>query len=175
VGSLSFDELEHDEEEEHMRVQVGDEAPDFTLPDEDGKEWTLSEHRGTPVVLYFYPKDDTPGCTNQACDIRENWQRFEANGAVVAGISPDSSESHAKFAGKHGLPHTLLADTEKEVVQAYGVWGERSMYGKTFMGVQRSSLVIDADGQVAAVFDKIKPAEQSEKTLEVLDQLTNPV
>jgi peroxiredoxin Q/BCP len=154
-----------------MRVQIGDEAPDFTLADQDGNDWQLSARRGAPVVLYFYPKDDTPGCTTQGCDIRDNWTSFTAAGATVAGISPDSSESHAKFAGKYGFPHTLLADTEKAVMQAYGAWGERSMYGKKFMGVLRSSVVIDADGRVAAVFDKIKPAEQSAKALEVLAAL----
>jgi peroxiredoxin Q/BCP len=154
-----------------MRVQIGDEAPDFTLADQDGKGWQLSAQRGAPVVLYFYPRDDTPGCTTQGCDIRDNWTRFTEAGAVVAGISPDSPESHAKFAGKYGFPHTLLADVDKEVLQAYGAWGERSMYGKKFMGVLRSSVVIDADGKVAAVFDKIKPAEQSAKALEALAAL----
>lgn len=154
-----------------MRVQIGDEAPDFTLADQDGNDWQLSAQRGAPVVLYFYPRDDTPGCTTQGCDIRDNWTSFTEAGATVAGISPDSPESHAKFAGKYGFPHTLLADTEKAVMQAYGAWGERSMYGKKFMGVLRSSVVIDANGKVAAVFDKIKPAEQSAKALEVLGTL----
>lgn len=154
-----------------MRVQIGEEAPDFTLADQDGNDWQLSAQRGAPVVLYFYPRDDTPGCTTQGCDIRDNWAHFTEAGAAVAGISPDSPESHAKFAGKFGFPHTLLADTEKTVMQAYGAWGERSMYGKKFMGVLRSSVVIDAEGKVAAVFDKIKPAEQSAKALEVLAAL----
>jgi peroxiredoxin Q/BCP len=154
-----------------MRVQIGDEAPDFTLRDQEGNDWRMSAQRGAPVVLYFYPKDDTPGCTTQGCDIRDNWTRFAEAGAVVAGISPDSAESHAKFAGKFGFPHTLLADTDKAVLQAYGAWGERSMYGKKFMGVLRSSVVIGADGTVVAVFDKIKPSEQSAKALEVLAAL----
>jgi len=154
-----------------MRVQIGSEAPDFTLADQDGNDWTLSAQRGAPVVLYFYPKDDTPGCTTQGCDIRDNWSAFSEAGAVVAGISPDTAQSHAKFAGKYGFPHTLLADVDKAVLQAYGAWGERSMYGKTFMGVLRSSVVIGTDGTVAAVFDKIKPSEQSAKALEILSGL----
>lgn len=154
-----------------MDLQVGATAPQFTLLDQNGEKWSLKDHRGAPVVLYFYPKDDTPGCTTQGCDIRDNWTRFAEAGAVVAGISPDSAESHAKFAGKFGFPHTLLADTDKAVLQAYGAWGERSMYGKKFMGVLRSSVVIGADGTVVAVFDKIKPSEQSAKALEVLAAL----
>src|SRR5688500_5072439 len=101
-------------------MKVGDIAPDFTLLDQDGSEWTLSADRGRPVVLYFYPKDDTPGCTTQGCVIRDSWEQFAERGAVVAGISPDSAASHAKFAGKHGFPHTLLADPEREVIQTYG-------------------------------------------------------
>ena len=155
-----------------MTLKPGDEAPDFTLLDQEGNEWRLSAHRGRPVVLYFYPKDDTPGCTTQGCDIRDNWERFTEAGAVVAGVSPDSAASHAKFAGKYGFPHTLLADTDKAVLQAYGAWGERSMYGKKFMGVIRSSVVVGPDGKVAAAFEKIKPAEQSAKALEALATLS---
>ncbi|HWH32137.1 MAG TPA: thioredoxin-dependent thiol peroxidase [Egibacteraceae bacterium] len=154
-----------------MGLKPGDTAPDFTLLDQDGTPWTLAEQRGRPVVLYFYPKDDTPGCTTQGCDIRDHWSRFEAAGVVVAGVSPDSAESHAKFAGKYGFPHTLLADTARTVIQSYGAWGERSMYGKKYMGVVRSSVVIDAAGKVAAVFSPIKPADQSKKALEALAAL----
>ena len=154
-----------------MTLQAGDVAPDVTLLDQDGSEWTLSARRGRPVVLYFYPKDDTPGCTTQGCEIRDSWASFAEAGAAVAGISPDSAASHAKFAGKYGFPHTLLADPERTVIQAYGAWGERSMYGKTYMGVVRSSVVIAPDGTVAAVFSPIKPGEQSRKALEAIASL----
>jgi thioredoxin-dependent peroxiredoxin len=156
-----------------MRVQVGDQAPSFTLEDQQGEAWSLDERRGRPVVLYFYPKDDTPGCTTQACDIRDRWAEFEALGVAVAGISPDDVESHGRFATKFDLPHTLLSDPDREVIDAYGAWGEKKMYGKTFEGVIRSSVVIDAEGRIAAVFDRIKPAEQSDKALEVAQTLTN--
>ena len=151
-----------------MRVEVGDEAPDFTLPDQDGNPWSLFGHRGSPVVLYFYPKDDTPGCTAQACDVRDRWAELEEVGAVVAGISPDDVDSHARFRATFDLPHTLLADPAKDVIRAYGAWGERSMYGTTYQGVLRSSVVIAPDGHVLATFDKIQPKQQSEKALLVL-------
>ncbi|MGH8929243.1 MAG: thioredoxin-dependent thiol peroxidase [Egibacteraceae bacterium] len=151
-----------------MSVQVGDMAPEFTLRDQDGNEWSLSKHRGQPVVLYFYPKDNTPGCTNQACDIRDHWSEFEAAGAVVAGISPDGVDSHAGFAAAYELPHTLLADPDREVISAYGAWGTKSMYGREYQGVIRSSVVIDSDGRVLAVFAKIQPKQQSAKALAAL-------
>ncbi|MBA2578137.1 MAG: thioredoxin-dependent thiol peroxidase [Euzebyaceae bacterium] len=151
-----------------MPLKPGEDAPPFTLPDQDGKPWSLSEHRGTPVVLYFYPKDDTPGCTTQACDIRDHWSDFGAVGGVVVGISPDDSASHASFAQKYELPHTLLADPDREAISAYGAWGERSRNGKTFQGVLRSSVVVDEEGKVLAVFDAIKPAEQSQRALAAL-------
>jgi thioredoxin-dependent peroxiredoxin len=159
------------QEDRLMNVSVGDPAPDFTLPDQRGNPWTLSAQKGEAVVLYFYPKDDTPGCTNQACDVRDHWSDFEALGVVVAGISPDSVDDHARFADKYGLPHLLLADPERAVIERYGVWGERSLYGKRFMGVLRSSVVVDRSGTVAAVFAKIKPAEQSAKALEAIRAL----
>ncbi|HEY8339324.1 MAG TPA: thioredoxin-dependent thiol peroxidase [Egibacteraceae bacterium] len=151
-----------------MNVKVGDPAPDITLPDQHGRTWSLQDHRGTPVVVYFYPKDDTPGCTTQACDVRDHWAEFSELGVPVVGISPDTVDSHAAFAGKHDLPHTLLADPDKQVIGAYGAWGEKSMYGKRYEGVIRSSVVIDRDGVIAAVFDKIQPKQQSAKALEVV-------
>lgn len=154
-----------------MKVKVGDPAPDITLPDQHGEPWSLQAQRGTPVVVYFYPKDDTPGCTNQACDVRDHWEEFSRLGVPVVGISPDDVDSHAAFAGKHGLPHTLLADPHKEVIGAYGAWGEKSMYGKKYEGVIRSSVVIDADGTIAAVFDKIQPKQQSAKALAAIREL----
>ncbi|MGH8886697.1 MAG: thioredoxin-dependent thiol peroxidase [Egibacteraceae bacterium] len=152
-----------------MNVQTGDRAPEFTLADQDGNEWSLADQRGRPVVLYFYPRDDTPGCTSQACDVRDHWGGFEGIGAVVVGISPDDVGSHARFASKYGLPHTLLADPAREVITAYGAWGTKSMYGKRYEGVIRSSVVIDADGRVLAVFDKIQPKQQSAKALKALE------
>ena len=154
-----------------MNVEVGAKAPQFTLLDQDGEKWSLKDHKGAPVVLYFYPKDDTPGCTVQSCDIRDNWDAFTELGAEVVGISPDDHHSHAAFAARHELPHTLLADPERKVLEKYGVWAEKSMYGKKFMGVVRSSVVIDGSGKVAAVFPKIQPAKQSEKTLAVVREL----
>lgn len=151
-----------------MNVQPGDRAPAFTLQDQDGKEWSLEQQRGRPVVLYFYPRDDTPGCTNQACDIRDHWSEFEQAGAVVVGISPDDVDSHARFTSKYGLPHKLLADPDRQAITAYGAWGTKSMYGKRYEGVIRSSVVIDPDGRVLAVFDKIQPKQQSAKALKAL-------
>lgn len=156
-----------------MNVETGMKAPTFTLKDQDGQEWSLEDHAGRPVVLYFYPKDDTPGCTNQACDIRAHWDEFERVRAVVAGISPDDVDSHARFADKHDLPHTLLADPDREVIDAYGAWGEKKLYGKTYEGVVRSSVVIAPDGTVAEVFDKIKPKEQAEKSLAAVRALAD--
>lgn len=154
-----------------MKVKPGDEAPLFTLPDQHGAPWSLQDRRGKPVVLYFYPRDNTSGCTNQASSVRDSWAEFTDRGVAVAGISPDGVDSHAKFARKFDLPHTLLADTEHSVIEAYGAWGEKSRNGKTSMGVIRSSVVIDADGKVAAVFDAIKPDEQAKRTLAALDEL----
>jgi peroxiredoxin Q/BCP len=149
-------------------VEEGKPAPDFSLPSDSGEEIRLSDLRGTPVVLYFYPKDDTPGCTAQACGIRDAWGEFSAAGAVVLGVSPDDEGSHAKFKAKYGLPFALLADTDHAVAEAYGVWGEKSMYGKTYMGVDRSTFVIGPDGNVAKVFLKVKPDAHADQVLEAL-------
>jgi len=154
-----------------MKVQAGDYAPQFTLQDQDGKPWSLEHQRGRPVVLYFYPRDDTPGCTTQACVIRDHWAGFEEAGAVVAGISPDDVDSHARFASKYGLPHTLLADPDRHVITAYGAWGTRSLYGKHYEGVIRSSVVIGSDGRILAVFDKIQPKQQAAKALKAITEL----
>jgi peroxiredoxin Q/BCP len=149
-------------------ITEGDQAPDFTLRSDAGTDVTLSSLRGHPVVLYFYPKDDTPGCTTQACGIRDAYSEFERAGAVVLGVSPDSERSHVKFRKKYDLPFALLADTDHEVAQKYGVWGERSFMGKTYMGVSRSTFVIAADGTVKKVFPKVKPAEHAADVLAVL-------
>lgn len=154
-----------------MTLEVGATAPQFTLLDQNGDKWSLKDHRGAPVVVYFYPRDDTPGCTAQGCDIRDNWADFVQLGVEVVGISPDDHHSHAAFAARYSLPHTLLADPERKVIDKYGAWGEKSMYGKKFTGVIRSSFVIDGRGKIAAVFPKIQPAKQSEKSLEVVREL----
>jgi peroxiredoxin Q/BCP len=154
-----------------MTLQVGAVAPQFSLTDQRGESWSLREHRGSPVVLYFYPKDDTPGCTTQACDIRDNWAEFSELGVAVTGISPDDHHSHSAFAARFQLPHTLLADPQHKAIGKYGAWGEKSMYGKRYEGVIRSSFVIDARGKVAAAFDRIQPKQQSSKALAVIKEL----
>ena len=138
------------------------------MTSDTGDTVTLSSLKGKPVVLYFYPKDDTPGCTNQACGIRDAWGEFERAGAVVLGVSPDSEASHVKFKEKFGLPFTLLADPDHATAEAYGVWVEKSMYGKTYMGVERSTFVIDADGTLAKVMRKVKPETHADDVLAAL-------
>ncbi len=151
-----------------MPVEEGQPAPTFTLPSDTGEPVSLAELRGTPVVLYFYPKDDTPGCTTQACGIRDVYGELERAGAVVLGVSPDDEASHAKFKEKYHLPFRLLADTDHEVADAYGVWGEKSYAGKTYMGINRSTFVIDEDGNVARIFLQVKPDEHADQVLEAL-------
>jgi thioredoxin-dependent peroxiredoxin len=146
----------------------GKPAPDFALTSDSGDTVRLSDFRGKPVVVYFYPKDDTPGCTTQACGIRDNYDAFGERGAVVLGISPDNEGSHVKFKQKYGLPFTLLADPDHEVAEQYGVWGERKLYGKTYMGIERSTFVIDPDGNVAHVMRRVKPDTHVERVLQAL-------
>jgi thioredoxin-dependent peroxiredoxin len=138
-------------------VEEGKPAPDFELTSDAGERVKLSDLRGKPVVVYFYPKDDTPGCTTQACGIRDHWDDFGERGAVVLGISPDEESSHVKFKEKYELPFTLLADPNHEVAEKYGTWVERKNYGKTYMGIERSTFVIDSDGNVAKVMRRVKP------------------
>jgi peroxiredoxin Q/BCP len=147
----------------------GEPAPDFTLTSDSGETVSLSDLRGKPVVLYFYPKDDTPGCTRQACDIRDAWGEFERAGAVVLGVSPDGEASHAKFKAKYGLPFPLLADTDHSVSEAYGVWGEKSFAGRKYMGVERSTFVVDADGNLARIMRKVDPKTHADDVLQVLN------
>jgi thioredoxin-dependent peroxiredoxin len=149
-------------------VEEGKPAPDFALTSDSGETVRLSDYRGKPVVVYFYPRDDTPGCTAQACGIRDNYGAFGERGAVVLGISPDDETSHVKFKEKYGLPFTLLADPDHEVADRYGVWGERSMYGKTYMGIERSTFVIDAEGNVARIMRRVKPDTHAEQVLQAL-------
>jgi thioredoxin-dependent peroxiredoxin len=149
-------------------VAEGELAPDFTLTSDSGEAVTLSSFRGRPVVLYFYPKDDTPGCTTQACGIRDSYEDFEQNGAVVLGVSPDEESSHVKFKQKYGLPFTLLADPEHEVADEYGVWGERKYMGKTYWGVERSTFLIDENGRVSKVMRRVKPDTHAGQVLAAL-------
>ena len=149
-------------------LEEGNPAPSFTLRSDTGEDISLDSLRGKPVVLYFYPRDDTPGCTTQACGIRDAWGEFERAGAVVLGVSPDDEASHVRFKEKFDLHFTLLADTEHEVADAYGVWGEKSYAGKTYMGVNRSTFVIDEDGNVARIFLEVKPDQHADQVLEAL-------
>jgi peroxiredoxin Q/BCP len=152
-------------------LEVGAEAPEFTLPDQDGELVTLSSLRGRPVVLYFYPKADTPGCTTQACGVRDHRADYDAAGAVVLGVSPDPVAAVKKFHDKHALGFTLLADADHAVCERYGTWGEKSMYGRKYMGAMRSTYVIDAEGKIAAVFPKITPKQHDPKVLRALGEL----
>jgi peroxiredoxin Q/BCP len=149
-------------------VEEGRLAPDFTLTSDSGEAVTLTSFRGAPVVLYFYPRDDTPGCTKQARGLRNAWGEFERSGATVLGISPDSPRSHAKFREKYGLPFTLLADEDHAVAEKYGVWVEKKMLGKKYMGIERSTFVIDPGGKVAKVMRRVKPDQHADQVLEAL-------
>jgi peroxiredoxin Q/BCP len=149
-------------------VTEGQLAPDFELQSDAGETVRLADLKGKPVVLYFYPKDDTPGCTKQACGIRDAWDAFRERGAVVLGVSPDDEGSHAKFKRKYGLPFTLLADPDHRLADEYGFWVQKSMAGKKYMGIERSTVVIDSDGNVARVFRKVKPDEHAEHVLGAL-------
>ena len=149
-------------------LKEGDLAPDFTLPADDGSEVTLSDLRGRKVVLYFYPKDDTPGCTRQACDLRDRWAEFERTGALVFGISPDPVDSHVAFRDKYRLPFRLLADTEHQVAEAYGVWKEKTFMGRKYMGNERTTFIVGEDGRIVKIFPEVKPEEHAEAVLEAL-------
>jgi thioredoxin-dependent peroxiredoxin len=149
-------------------VEEGAPAPDFELTSDEGETVTLSALRGKPVVLYFYPKDDTPGCTTEACEFRDAYDRFRDQGVEILGVSPDTEASHQKFKSKYELPFTLLADPEHEAAEAYGVWKEKKNYGKTYMGVERSTFIIDAGGKVAKAMRGIRPAGHAAQVLETL-------
>jgi peroxiredoxin Q/BCP len=152
-------------------IEQGTTAPDFTLPDQDGEPTGLSQFRGQSVVLYFYPKADTPGCTAQACGIRDHRADYEAAGAVVLGVSPDPVKAVKKFADKQSLNFRLLADEDHSVCETYGVWVEKSMYGKTYWGAQRSTFIIDPDGTVAHVMPKVSPKTHDDEVLKVLGKM----
>ena len=146
-------------------LEIGTPAPDFTLPDQDGIDRSLSDYRGSKVILYFYPKDMTAGCTKQACAFGELYPQFREKGAVVLGVSKDSVASHKRFEEKHGLPFMLRSDPEKEVIQAYDVWKEKKLYGKVSFGVVRTTYLIDEDGIIVRAFDKVKAADNPRQML----------
>lgn len=154
-----------------MTLSVGSKAPEFSLFDQNNKEHELVDYRGQWVLLYFYPKDDTTGCTKEACGIRDAFPKFKKMKAVVLGVSIDTVESHAKFALKYKLPFTLLADPDKKVVNAYGVWAEKSMYGRKYFGTVRTSFLIDPDGNIAKIYEKVKPEQHAAEVLEDIEQL----
>jgi peroxiredoxin Q/BCP len=149
-------------------LEEGTIAPDFTLPSDGGGEVSLSDYRGKKVVLYFYPKDNTPGCTTEACNFRDDYSEIVAAGAAVLGVSPDPVKSHDKFKAKFQLPFALLSDTDHQVAETYGAWGEKKMYGKTYEGILRSTFIIDEEGRIIKVFPKVKPKNHSQEVLEVL-------
>ncbi len=146
-------------------LTVGDKAPDFRLPDQDGTEHTLSEVKGQWALVYFYPKDDTPGCTKEACGLRDAFPKFKKLGLTVFGVSVDSVKKHAKFAEKYQLPFILLADEQKEMVEAYGVWGKKKFMGREYMGTNRVSFLIDPKGKIAKVYPQVKPEVHAEEVL----------
>ncbi len=157
-------------------LKVGKKAPAFTAIAiggnyGSGTSVSLAELKGNPLVLYFYPKDDTPGCTTQACGIRDVWKEIEAAGAALFGVSIDPIKSHQKFIGKFDLPFPLLSDPDKSIVLAYGVWVEKSMYGKKYMGTERTTFVIDAKGMITAIFPKVKPADHADLVIQALKEL----
>ncbi len=149
-------------------LEVGTQAPNFKTIDQNGELVTLEQFRGKKVILYFYPKDDTPGCTKEACAFRDNFEKFKEINVEVLGVSVDDEKKHKKFAEKYNLPFRLLADTEKKIVQDYGVWGEKSLYGKKYMGTNRVTYLIDENGKIEKVFPKVKPETHAEELLQVL-------
>jgi len=153
------------------QIEIGSTAPDFYLPDQNGEETCLKKFRGSWVVIYFYPRDNTKGCTMEALEFTAAEDDFDAKGAVVLGVSPDSPESHTKFMEKHGLDITLLSDTEKEMLTGYGVWQKKKMYGREYMGVIRSTYLIDPDGRIAYVWPKVKVVGHADAVMEKLVEL----
>jgi len=154
-----------------MPLERGTPAPDFELPDDTGTPCNLSDFRGKPVILYFYPKDDTPGCTKEACNFRDDYSAYQNTSVIILGVSADSPESHAKFKAKFQLPFPLLADEDHAVCDAFGVWGPKKFMGKSYEGILRTTFLIDADGTVAHVFENVRPAEHSAEVLEAIRSL----
>jgi peroxiredoxin Q/BCP len=154
-----------------MALKVGDKAPSFKLKNQDGETISLSDLKGKPIVLYFYPKDDTSGCTKEACNFRDEFPKFGKMKAEIIGISADSIESHKKFAEKYKLPFNLLSDVKKEVIEKYGVWQEKSMYGKKYMGIVRTTFIIDASGKIGKIFPKVKVDNHNKEVMEALKEM----
>lgn len=148
-----------------MTLNIGDQAPDFEVNDQDGNPVKLSDYKGKKVVLYFYPKDNTPGCTAESCNLRDNYSRFQSEGYEILGVSTDSEKSHQKFKEKQSLPFSLLADTEKQIHEKYGTWVEKSMYGRTYMGTARKTFVIDEEGKVKDIIEKVKTKDHTAQIL----------
>jgi thioredoxin-dependent peroxiredoxin len=155
-----------------MYKKVGIKAPSFKAPDQDGVARSLKDYAGKWVILYFYPKDDTPGCTKEACSFRDGFAKFRRAGIEVIGVSVDSVKKHAKFVEKYSLPFTLLADEDKKIVEAYGVWGMKKFMGREYMGTNRVSYLINPEGKIAKVYDKVKPDEHSDEVLADVKQLS---
>lgn len=154
-------------------IEVGQQAPEVRLPDQTGTTIDLHDHRGKPVLIYFYPRDDTPGCTTQACGIRDRWSDFQDAGATVVGVSADDVESHARFAEKFDLPHRLLADPDRQVIDAYGAWGWRTRRtGETVEGVLRTTVLLDADGVIAGIWEAVDPAAHADEVLAAIARLS---
>jgi len=151
-------------------LKEGQQAPEFSGADQEGNTVTLSQFAGKTVVLYFYPKDDTPGCTAEACDFRDNYAGLIARDIVVLGVSVDDEKSHHKFASKYNLPFTLLADTDKKIVESYGVWGEKNMYGKKYMGTNRTTFIIEGDGKISHIIKKVDTKNSTAQVLELLEK-----
>lgn len=154
-----------------MALAIGDKAPSFKLKNQDGKTISLSDLKGKPVVLYFYPKDDTSGCTKEACNFRDEFPKFGKMKAEIIGVSADSIESHKKFANKYNLPFNLLSDENKEVLEKYGVWQEKSMYGRKYMGIVRTTFIIDSTGKIRKIFPKVKVENHNKKVMDALKEL----
>jgi peroxiredoxin Q/BCP len=154
-----------------MELKVGHKAPSFKLKNQDGKTISSSDLKGKPIVLYFYPKDDTSGCTKEACNFRDEFPKFGKMKAEIIGVSADSVESHKKFVEKYRLPFNLLSDEKKEVVEKYGVWKEKNMYGRKYMGIVRSTFIIDASGKISNIFTKVKVDKHNQEVMEALKEL----
>jgi len=152
-----------------MELKQGDQAPDFTSTDQNGNSISLSDYKGKKVILYFYPKDSTPGCTAEACDFRDNYQGLAAKGIEVLGVSVDDEKSHQKFIHKFNLPFTLLADTDHQIVNTYGVWAEKNMYGRKYMGINRTTFIIDEHGKIAHIITKVDTGNATAQVLALLE------
>ncbi|MAE07370.1 MAG: thioredoxin-dependent thiol peroxidase [Bacteroidetes bacterium] len=151
-----------------MKLKTGDKAPDFKGIDENGTEVSLSDFKGKKIILYFYPKDNTPGCTNEACDLRDNYNMWIEKGYEIIGVSPDNTKSHINFKEKHKLPFTLISDPDKEIIKQFGVWGLKKLYGREYEGLLRTTFIIDENGIISNIFEKVKTKDHTNQILETL-------